>query len=220
MAFKDRNHLLKRKIEAGVARGFARAYQTVTVQPEAYLKQLQQAHGLPIHGFHDLYSLPQEVLDGIADETIAAAKKMAAIEGAGLGIFGFFTVAPDMAILASISLQMMQKLSLIYGFEYSTDEEKAELWLATASAFGLDISKELLEKHVIERFAGKMIARISAKLGAEVAEKIVAKVVPVLGSIAGGALNHYFVRLWGRRIKQHFREKHLAVRAQQSLQLG
>jgi len=214
MTAEANNRWLKKTIQESLAAGLTRAYHSVAVSPGAYLKQLQQAHRLPIRSFDDLRLLPQELIDDIADETISAATKMAALEGTGLGLFGFLALAPDMAILASISVQMMQKLSLVYGFEYSTDQEKAELWMAAASAFGLDISKELLEKQVVERFVARIIARISARLGAEVAEKIAGKLIPLLGGLIGGALNYYFVRQWGRRIKRHFREKHLAARAQ------
>jgi len=211
---KGRTRWLRKTVQQGLVAGLTGAYHRLAIAPEDYLQQLQQAHGLPIHSFDDLYSLPLEIIDDIADETVSAAKKLAAIEGSGLGLFGFFTLAPDMAILASISLQMMQKLSLVYGFQYTTDQEKAELWVAAASAFGLDVGKELLEKEVLEGFVGRIIARISARLGAEVAEKIPGKVIPLLSGLIGGTLNYYFVRQWGRRVKRHFREKHLAVRAQ------
>ena len=57
-----------------------------------------------------------------------------------------------MGILSAITLRTIQKLSLIYGFEYNTEEETAELWIAAASAAGVDISRELLEKEVVNRF--------------------------------------------------------------------
>ena len=41
---------------------------------------------------------------------------------------------------------MIQKLSLIYGFPYNTEQEEAELWVAAASAAGVDIGRELVEK--------------------------------------------------------------------------
>ena len=72
--------------------------------------------------------------------------KLAAAEGAGFGLGRILTIVPDLSILAGITLRTIQKLSLIYGFEYNTDEETAELWIAAASAAGVDISREVLEK--------------------------------------------------------------------------
>ena len=48
-----------------------------------------------------------------------------------------------------MTLRTIQKLSLVYGFEFSTEEETAELWIAAASAAGVDISRDLLEKEVV-----------------------------------------------------------------------
>ena len=205
---------LANKLESGLARGLMRAYQTMQVEPAAYLEHLQTAHRLPIASFDEMFAQPPVVLDRIADQTIRATMKVAAVEGTGLGLFGFASVVPDMAILATISLQMMQKLSLIYGFAYRTDQDRAELWLAGASAFGLDMGKEFVEREVLERFVPRIILRISARMSVEMAEKAAAKIVPVLSSVLGGALNYYFVRQWGRRMKAHMRARHMMVRQQ------
>src|ERR1035438_6279152 len=65
--------------------------------------------------------------------------------GQQLGLGGILTIVPDLSILAGITLRTVQKLSLLYGFEYNTDEETAELWVAAASAAGVDVSRELLD---------------------------------------------------------------------------
>jgi len=94
----------------------------------------------------------------------------------------------------------------------NTDDEIAELWIAAASAAGVDISRELLEKEVINRFVPKVIQRIAARAGAEVVEKWAGRLIPVTSSAIGCALNYYFVRAWGERARAHFRKKHLEAR--------
>src|SRR5437016_8150701 len=138
--------------------------------------------------------------------------KIAAVEGAGLGIAGLITVIPDLSILAAITLRTVQKLSLLYGFEYNTDEEVGELWIAAASAAGVDISRELLEKEVINRFIPRVIQRIAAQASGEVVEKWAGRLIPVASSLIGAGLNYYFVRTWGKRAAAHLRERHLQVR--------
>jgi len=59
---------------------------------------------------------------------------------------------PDLGILSAITLRTIQKLSLLYGFEFNTDEETADLWVAAASAAGVDISRELIEKEIVNKF--------------------------------------------------------------------
>ena len=103
--------------------------------------------------------------------------KLAAAEGAGFGLGGILTIVPDLGILSAITMRTIQKLSLIYGFELNTDDEIAELWIAAASAAGVDISRELLEKEVVNRFVPRVIQRIAAKVGAEVTEKWMGRLI-------------------------------------------
>ncbi len=214
MADQPSGSWLTRRVESALRRGFTRAYETVKVEPSKYLLQLQSAHGLPISTFQGVFSLDPELLDTIADQTIRAGMKVAAVEGAGLGIAGLITLVPDLSILAAITLRTVQKLSLLYGFEYNTDQEIAELWVAAASAAGVDISRELIEKEVVNRFVPRVIQRIAAQASAEVVEKWAGRLIPVASSVIGAGLNYYFVRAWGERAQSHFRAKHAAFRRQ------
>ena len=137
---------------------------------------------------------------------------MAAAEGAGLGLGGFVTMVPDLSFLALITLRTIQKLSLVYGFEYSNDEETAELWIAAGSAAGVDISRDLLEKEVINKFVPRVIQRIAAQASKEVVEKWAGRLIPLASSLIGAGLNYYFIRAWGQRARAHFRERHLEAR--------
>jgi hypothetical protein len=112
---------------------------------------------------------------------------------------------------------MLQKLSLIYGFEYTSADEETELWLAAATAAGLDLGRDFIEKQAVERIVPRIIDRIAVKVGTEVAEKWSARVIPVLSAGAGGTLNYYFVRSWGRRAQKHFLERHREARTLNAL---
>src|SRR5574340_1365438 len=98
--------------------GFRRAYTQVRVDEAKFLRHVRRAHGLPIESWPQMLHLGPNVIAPIAEGTISSASKMAALEGAGLGIGSFLTVVPDMGILATITLRMLQKLSLLHGFEY------------------------------------------------------------------------------------------------------
>ncbi|HVZ17413.1 MAG TPA: EcsC family protein [Terriglobales bacterium] len=204
---------LTRKAEAALKSGFTRAYETVKVNPQEYLVHLRAAHGLPINTYQGVFSVPMDELDEIAADTIRGSMKIAAAEGAGFGLGGVLTLVPDLGVLAAITMRMIQKLSLIYGFEYNTDDEIAELWIATASAAGVDISRELVERSVVRQFVPRVISRIATQASGEVVEKWAGRVIPVLSSVIGGALNYIFIRAWSERAARHFREKHLALRA-------
>lgn len=213
MAEQQHKSWLRRRIENGLRRGFQHAYETVKVDPNKFLLQLRAAHGVPINSFHGIYSVDVSLLDDLANRIIHSGMKLAAAEGAGLGMGGIFTMLPDLSILAGITLRTIQKLSLIYGFEYNTDEETAELWIAAASAAGVDISREVLEKEVVNRFVPKVIQKIATQASKEAVEKWAGRVIPIASSAIGAGLNYYFVRAWGERAKAHFRRKHLELRA-------
>jgi hypothetical protein len=203
---------LRRSIEALVRRGFSEAYKTIQVDPTRYLLQLQTAYGIPVSSYQGIFSVPLPQLDAVAMDVIRSGMKMAAAEGAGLGLGGFLTLLPDMGILSAITLRTIQKLSLTYGFEFNTETETAELWVAAASAAGVDISRELVEKGVVKRFVPRVIQAIAVQASKEMVDKWAGRLVPILSGVVGGSLNYYFVRAWGGRAMHHFRERHRLLR--------
>jgi uncharacterized protein (DUF697 family) len=208
---------LRGRVEKAITKALWRAYKTMRVDPNRFLMELRAAHGLPVTSFQGMYSVEPPVLDTVAENIIHSSMKMAAAEGAGFGLGGLLTIVPDFSILAGITLRTVQKLSLVYGFEYNTDDEMAELWIAAASAAGVDLGRELLEKNVVQKLIPRIIQRIAAKASAEFVEKWAGRLIPVVSSLIGGTLNYYFVRGWGERAHTHFRQKHLE-RRQQMLQ--
>ncbi len=212
----ENNSWLVERMETAFKSALARAYESVRVEPEPYLMHLRMVHGVPASSYEGFFTLPVAELDSIAEQTVRGAMKMAGAEGAGLGLGGFVTIVPDLGILSAITMRMVQKLSLIYGFQFNTDEEVAELWIAAATAAGVDISKDLLERTVLKSFVQRVIGRMAARFSAEFAEKAVARAVPILSSAVGAVLNYYFVRAWGDRALAHFRQRHLEERTRRT----
>ena len=207
---------LRRRVESGLRKGLMRAYETVKVDPDNFRIQLRAAYGLPIATYDGVFSVPIEKLDDVALDIIRASQKLAAVEGAGLGLGGIFTILPDLGILAGITVRTIQKLSLLYGFQFTTEDEQSELWVAAATAAGVDVGRELVERQVVRRLVPRLIDAMAAQLGKEVAEKIAGRVVPVLSSAIGATLNYYFLRAWGERAMLHFRARHMAAREQKA----
>ena len=100
---------------------------------------------LPIQKWEDVFYLGAHNVRPHADSVIRASSKAAALEGMGLGLGGLITVVPDLGFLSTITLRLLQKLSLLYGFEYTSEEEAVELWIAAASAAGLELGRDILE---------------------------------------------------------------------------
>jgi hypothetical protein len=212
-----RKSWIRGRVEKAVGRAFTKAYETVRVDPEKFLLQLRTAYGLPISTFHGVYSIEVGHLDNLAEQIVRGGMKAAAAEGAGLGLGGLITIIPDLGILAGITLRTIQKLSLLYGFEYNTEDETSELWIAAATAAGVDISRELVEKEVVSKFVPRVIQRIAARASTEVVEKWAGRLIPLTSSVIGAGLNYYFVKAWGERARTHFRERHLQRRNAEQL---
>src|SRR6202044_3125006 len=219
MADAESKSWLRSRVEKTLTKALTRAYSTVQVDPSKFLLQLRTAYRMPISAYHGVYSLEMGELDAVADELIRSGMKLAAVEGAGFGLGGLITIIPDLGILSAITMRTIQKLSLVYGFQFNTDNEIAELWIAAASAAGVDISRELVEKEFVNKFVPRVIQRIAARASAEVVEKWAGRMIPLVSSALGAGLNYWFVRAWGERAKAHFRERYLQIRLQSDQQI-
>jgi len=199
---------LNRVLSFGVRRGM----RSVEVNPEDFRKQLADKHALWVPNFGRMHDVPLERLDAIAQKLIRDAELLALAEGAGFGLGGMITLLPDASILTAITLRLIQRLCLLYGFETRGSDERLELWMAAATATGIDYGKDLVEKQMFEKLAPRIAQRLAVKLGEETAEKWVGRMIPLASSAIGGLLNFSFVRTWGRRVQRNLREKHLASR--------
>jgi uncharacterized protein (DUF697 family) len=205
-SFVGRN--LNRVLRFGVRRGL----RSIEVQPEDFRRQLADKHGLWVPNFARMQDVPLERLDAIANALIRDAGRLALAEGAGFGLGGMITLLPDASLLTAITLRLVQRLCLLYGFETRGQDERVELWLAAAAATGIDYGKDLAEKQMFEKLAPRIAQRLAIKIGEETAEKWVGRLIPLASSAIGGALNFSFVRGWGRRVQRNLRVKHIAAR--------
>jgi EcsC family protein len=193
--------------------GMLRGLRSVEVDPEAFRRDLSEKHGLWIPNFGRMKDVPLEKLDSIAERMIHDAQRLAMAQGAGFGLGGMFTLLPDASLLTIITLRLIQKLCLLYGFEDNGQERRLQMWTSAAAAAGIDFGKDLAEKQMIEKLVPRIASRLALRIGEESAEKWIGRMVPLASSAIGGALNYTFVKAWGRRVQRHLREKHLAERA-------
>jgi hypothetical protein len=194
--------------------GMLRGLRSVEVDPENFRRSLAEKHGLWVPHFGRMRDVPIEKLDAIAERMIHDAQRLAMAQGAGFGLGGVLTLIPDASFLTIITLRLIQRLCLLYGFEENEQERRVQMWLAAAAATGIDFSKDLAEKQMIEKLAPRLASRLAIRIGEESAEKWIGRIVPLASSAIGGALNYSFVKTWGRRVQRHLREKHLAERGE------
>src|SRR5271163_3712969 len=204
--------LLGRSVGAFVRFGVKRGIRSVEVNPEDFRKQLANKHGLWIPDFTRMRDVPIERLDAIAKTLIRDAERLAAAEGAGFGLGGIITLLPDTSFLTLITLRLIQRLSLLYGFDSSARGERLEMWKAAAAAAGVDLGKDFAEKQILEKLIPRIAQRLAVKIGVESAEKWAARLIPLASSAVGGTMNFVFVRGWGRRVQRHLRARHVDER--------
>ncbi|HXX14461.1 MAG TPA: EcsC family protein [Candidatus Eremiobacteraceae bacterium] len=193
--------------------GVVRGLRSIEIDPEEFRRTLAEKHGLWVPHFGRMKDAPLEKLDAIAERLIHEAQRLAMAQGAGFGLGGVVTIIPDTGFLTVITLRLIQRLSLLYGFEENGMERRVQMWMAAAAASGVDFSKDLAEKQMIEKLAPRLARSLAVRLGEESAEKWVGRLIPLASSAIGGALNYSFVRTWGRRVHRNLRERHLAERA-------
>lgn len=192
--------------------GVRRGMRSIEIDPEEFRRHLADKHGLWVPNFARMKDVPLERVDAIAAALIRDAERLALAEGAGFGLGGMITFLPDASLLTVITLRLVQRLALLYGFESRGRDQRIEMWKAAAAAAGVDYGKDLAEKQILERLAPRIAERFAQRIGAQAAEKWVGRLIPLAGSAIGGALNFSFVRGWGRRVQRHLRAKHLETR--------
>src|SRR5262249_48861822 len=97
--------------------GFLRGLRSVEIDPDDFRDYLARKHRLHVSDFGRMHEVPVERLDYIAMGMIQDAERLALAEGAGFGLGGMITVVPDAGLLAIITLRLIQRLCLLYGFE-------------------------------------------------------------------------------------------------------
>jgi hypothetical protein len=204
--------LLGRSAGAFARFGLLRGLRSVEVKPDDFRKHLADKHGLWVPDFTRMRDVPIERLDAIAQTLIRSAERLALAEGAGFGLGGVITLLPDTSFLTLITLRLIQRLSLLYGFDTSTRGERIEMWKAAAAAAGIDFGKDLAEKQILEKVIPRIAQSLAVKIGVESAEKWAARLIPLASSAVGGTMNFIFVRGWGRRVQRHLRAHHMEAR--------
>jgi uncharacterized protein (DUF697 family) len=196
--------------------GVLRGLRSIEIDPEDFRRELSDKHGVWVPNFSRMKDVPLDRLDAIAKQLIRDAERLALAEGAGFGLGGMITFLPDAGILTVITLRLIQRLSLLYGFETRGRDQRMEMWKAAAAAAGIDYGKDLAEKQILEKLVPRIVGRFATKIGAEAAEKWAGRLVPLASSAIGGALNFSFVRSWGRRVQRHLRAKHQGTSSSRS----
>ena len=155
---------------AGAARrllrfGAIRGMRSIEIDPEVFRRELSERHGLWVPSLARLREVPTEHLDTVAAKLIRDAERLALVEGAGLGLGGIITFLPDASFLTIITLRLIQRLALLYGFETRESEQRIEMWKAAAAANIAETRGDRVGEGVASRVPSVPIRRPSVAAG-------------------------------------------------------
>src|SRR5207244_7938776 len=123
--------------------GVLRGLRSIEIDPENFRRHLANKHGLWVQDFARMKDVPTDRLDAIATELIGNAERLALAEGAGFGLGGMMTLLPDASLLTVITLRLIQRLSLLSGFEANGRHQRVEILKVDSAASCIDYVREL-----------------------------------------------------------------------------
>ncbi len=160
-------------------------------------------------------------LDQAAKDYVRNAQMVATGSGGATGSLGLPGLAIDLPILVASTVGMVRRHALVYGF---TDIEEAggdrvPLLFAFAAALGAENAISRVSARIGAGIAGDTMERLLARVVSEematrIATRWLARVVPVVSSVTGAALDYLFLAEAGRRSMKHYRDRHMLVRQQ------
>ncbi len=199
---------------------FQRVYRLASVPDVTVLADFA-AEGIDAVSIAELQNRPAEQLDPLVDIYIARARRSAATSGLSLGAGGWVGLPAGLGHLVAVVLRLAQRISLAYGFDYTTDQGEIELWKALASSVGADVDFEGTEAELMRRLPvvvtgtgafqnplllkafQAVVLRLAASAGLHIT-----RWVPVVGGGTGFVINWVQVGRVGRGLKEAFRQRH------------
>ncbi len=179
------------------------------VWDQPLFKQVQK-RGYAVRSIDDLKNVPLEVLDEISRNSMKFGKTLAAIEGGGAGIGGFFLAAVDIPAILTLNIRYISQLAHIYGYETTSLVEQAFIFNILGVAAATDKLKAVLFEQLnsmtfqmatngsLKRFNRRMLAalisRVVELIGLRLAEKKIAQILPLASGAIGSIINYTYTR--------------------------
>ncbi|WBL32589.1 EcsC family protein [Sinirhodobacter sp. HNIBRBA609] len=182
--------------------------------------------------------LPQPVRDGLEGATSraletafdAAARTRGAVSdrpdwvntalttamGAAGGVGGLPGALAELPFTVTMLLRAIQGIAFEHGFDPASDEVRMECLRVFASAGpleaddGTDMGFLAAKVTITGPGLNSLIAKVAPRLAAVLGQKLAAQAAPVLGAVAGAAVNYAFTSYYQEIARVHFGLKRLA----------
>ena len=159
----------------------------------------------------------------------------AVIEGGALGAGGLASLAADIPALFSMSFRLIQEISLCYGYDIETEEEKEYMMHILRVGSTCDVKakmefiicmkqiEELLIKVTWKKMSTSLVKREISKLsliaalrnfakslGIQVTKRKALQMIPMVGALVGASFNYAFINDVGKAAHMSYRRRKIS----------
>jgi len=125
----------------------------------------------------------------MVERTARRAAALGAVASLPPGWAALATAAPEITALIVLQSRLIVGLHILYGGTPEPDERALEVLGGLAAGAGINVGRRLTSR-AVEDVAGRLVVRIAGREASHV--------VPLLGAVAGAALNYAAVKAVGR----------------------
>ncbi len=170
-----------------------------------------------VRSFEDVASMSLEDVERVVGTKRVGELVKGAGEGGLAGFYGAPGAAVDVPALLGLALRSVNLFAYSYGFDPSTDDERAFVLsvVAASAAFGTK-AKQLTRAGIAtggriasKEFVKKRLKKLPPQLLARLAAAETAKIVPVVSAVTGGAFNAWFLRSVAVHARYAYRQRFL-----------
>ncbi|MCF6445050.1 EcsC family protein [Nereida sp. MMG025] len=137
--------------------------------------------------------------------------------GAAGGVGGLPSAMAELPVTTTVLLRAIQGAAADYGFDPADPDIQRDCLIVFSSAGPLEADDGTDTSFFAARMALSgstvqgIIAKVAPRLGAVLGQKLAAQAVPVLGAVAGAAVNYTFTSYYQTMAQVHFGLKRLAL---------
>ncbi|MBF0410752.1 MAG: EcsC family protein [Candidatus Riflebacteria bacterium] len=187
-----------------------------------------------ISNIEELKTLDMRVSDSLADSVQNWAIGLATVEGAGVGLGGFLSMAIDIPAIITYAIRTIYKIGLCYGYEVKTIEDEKFMMGILAASGANSIEEKLLAIAALRKIeivigsktwkvmnniaASQQISReatilgirgLARQLSVNMAKRKSIQSIPGIGAIVGASVNAWYLKEIGKAAKRAFQERWL-----------
>lgn len=167
----------------------------------------------------DRYGRTEKAIDRLVSNHRLKCTATGFVTGLGGLVTLPVAIPADLASSLYIEIRMIAAIAAIRGFDVESDEVRTLIYLCLVGNSAGDILKQAGIKYMTDLAAKKLIPLLSKKIAEKVAENVasklllktaakglpkLAKMVPVVGGIAGGAYNYAEVSTFAKVARKRF----------------